>query len=134
MVSWQQERWAPVALYARRARQPMRDELDEGARSWDVLGTNLSTRHHDGSFGTEPRRLLMMDRRDYRRLGLGIDDLIDVFVQSVMATLAIDDMARRLVKRGGGFRADLFRSLALDEKLAGEIMTSGENGTSGVHA
>ncbi len=122
MVSWQQDRWAPVALYARRARQPMRDELDEGARSWDVLGTNLSTRHHDGSFGTEPRRLLMMDRRDYRRLGLGIDDLIDVFVQSVMATRAVDDMATRLVSDDGDFDRNLYRALSNDETLLAEIL------------
>ncbi|MCA8923780.1 MAG: hypothetical protein KDD82_18365 [Planctomycetes bacterium] len=135
MVSWQGDScWRPVAMYARRAPLPMASELADGSESWSILGTNLSRKVGDEAWTTEPQRLLMFDRRDFAKLGLGMDDLIEAFVQSVMATLAIDDMARRLVKRGGGFRADLFRSLALDEKLAGEIMTSGENGTSGVHA
>jgi hypothetical protein len=32
--------FAPVALYARKAKSPLTDHLD-GKESWDVLGTNL---------------------------------------------------------------------------------------------
>jgi hypothetical protein len=121
MVSWQGDSYRPIAMYARRARLPMEAELKADTESWSVLGTNLSIKTGDEKWDTEPRRLLMMDRKDFGRLGLGLDDLIEVFVQSVLANRAIDDLAKRLVKRGGGFRADLFKSLNNDETLLAEV-------------
>jgi hypothetical protein len=54
----------PVAIYARRARAPLvRDLKDGGKSSWDMLGTNLSIKHPDGSFTTDTNRLLLMDRK-----------------------------------------------------------------------
>jgi hypothetical protein len=121
MVAWGGEQFRPIAMYARRAPTPMEAELTANSESWKVLGTNLSRRVGDDQFETEPRRLLMCDRKDYARLGLGLDDLIEIFVQAVLCNRAIDDMARRLVKRGGGFRRDLFRSLVADKALLDEI-------------
>lgn len=121
MVAWQDKTYAPVAMYARRAPTPMEAELVAGAESWKVLGTNLSKKVGKDRFETEPKRLLMCDRKDFHRLGLGLDDLIEIFVQAVLCNRAIDDMARRLVKRGGGFRRDLFRSLVADASLLKEI-------------
>ncbi len=122
MVAWQGEAFAPMAMYARRAPLPMASELEPGTESWGVLGTNLSKKVGDEQWDTEPKRLLMMDRKDFDRLGLGLDDLIECFVQAVMANRAIDDLAQRLVKRGGGLRRDLFQSLNNDEALLREIM------------
>ena len=124
MISWQGTRYRPVAMYARRAPNPMTEELASGADSWSVLGTNLSKKVGEEQWDTEPRRLLMMDRKDFNRLGLGIDDLIEAFIQSVMANRAIDDLARRLVKRGGAFRSDLFKSLSNDETLLAEVQAA----------
>jgi hypothetical protein len=121
MVAWQETHFAPVAMYARRAPLPMTAELEPGAPSWLILGTNLSKKVGDEQWETEPSRLLMMDRKDFSRLGLGLDDLIEAFVQAVMANRAIDDLARRLVKRGGGFRQSLFRSLNNDRRLLDEV-------------
>jgi len=121
MVAWQDEAYAPVAMYARRAPTPMEAELVAGAESWKVLGTNLSKKVGKDRFETEPKRLLMCDRKDFHRLGLGLDDLIEIFIQAVLCNRAIDDMAKRLVKRGGGFRRSLFRSLVADESLLKEI-------------
>ena len=121
MISWQEDSFRPVAMYSRRAPVPMETELEEEAASWSVLGTNLSKKVGVDAWETEPERLLMMDRRDFSRLGLGIDDLIEAFVQSVMATQAIDDLSQQLMKRGGGFRRDLFRSLNNDETLLNEL-------------
>ena len=42
-----------------------------------MLGTNLSVKLADGSWTTETTRLVCMDRRDFNKLGLGLDDLID---------------------------------------------------------
>jgi hypothetical protein len=124
MVSWQKETYRPVAMYGRRAPLPMAADLEPGSPSWLILGTNLSKKVGEEQWETEPRRLLMVDRKDYNKLGLGLDDLIECFMQSVMANRAIDDLAVRLVKRGGGFRRDLFRSLNNDEKLLAEIRVS----------
>ena len=120
MVSWQKDQYRPVAMYARRARKPLERELHDGASSWEVLGTNLSRKEGTG-WTTEPNRLLMMDRRDFSKLGLGMDDLIDAYVQAVLCHRAIDVLGAKLVKRGGGFRRDLFKSLIHDPSLLDEI-------------
>lgn len=121
MVAAGPDGFFPVAIYARRARTPLRNELAEGESSWDMLGTNLSIKHNDGSFTTDPARLLLVDSRDFNRLGMGLDDLIDSYIQSVMAITAIDQMARGLVNSKGKFRRRLFFSINPDEKLAAEI-------------
>jgi hypothetical protein len=121
MVSWQGSSYKPVAMYARRAPLPMEGDLQAGTDSWMILGTNLSIKVGEEKWDTEPRRLIMMDRKDFGKLGLGLDDLIESFVQAVLANRAIDDLARKLVKRGGGFRTELFKSLNNDEQLLSEI-------------
>lgn len=110
----------PVAMYARRARAPLVESIEEGSDSWDMLGTNLSVRTGDG-FSTEPRRLLMMDQRDFNRLGLGIDDLTEGYLQTCMATLAIDRMAQKLRRTKGGLKRRLFKSLVPDDVLLSEL-------------
>jgi hypothetical protein len=113
----------PVAVYARRARRALPEELAPNVPSWDVLGTNLSVKNPDGTFSTQPERLLMMDSRDFQLLGIGLDDLIEAYMQTVLATAAIDGLARKLVSpRSGGFRYNLFRSLNPDAKLIAELM------------
>ena len=101
----------PVAVYARRARKPLPAALDTATPSWDVLGTNLSVKNADGSFSTQPERLLMMDARDFQALGIGLDDLIEAYMQTVLAAAAIDALAAKLVSRSGNFRYNLFRSI-----------------------
>ncbi|KAJ3007717.1 UNVERIFIED_CONTAM: hypothetical protein HDU68_003384 [Siphonaria sp. JEL0065] len=39
-----------------------------------------------------------MDRKDFNQLGIGIDDLIDAYIQTVLSVIAIDKMAQRLMK------------------------------------
>lgn len=111
----------PVATYARRARRPLVDELADGEDSWSMLGTNLSVRQADG-WTTEPKRLMLMDNRDFNRLGLGLDDLCEAYLQTCMSVLAIDNMAQRLVTQRGKFRPRLFASLVPDPALVREII------------
>ncbi len=111
----------PVALYARRARRPLATHLDGQRPSWDMLGTNLSVRRTDGSWATETERLLMVDARDFNRLGLGLDDLIEAYIQTVLAITAIDQMAARLVNSRGGFRRRIFQSINPDPALIEEL-------------
>jgi hypothetical protein len=121
MVAWGDGCFRPIALYARRAPAPLSGELSRDEPSWRVLGTNLSRKVSDDEWEIEPRRLLMMDRKDFSRLGLGLDDLIESFIQAVMANRAIDDMAKRLVKRGGSLRRELLLSLCNDAHLLDEV-------------
>ena len=122
MVSSGTGGFRPVAIYARQARNPLTRALPEDGASWDMLGTNLSSRTDAGGWTTETGRLLLMDRRDFNRLGIGLDDLIEGFVQTVLAALAIDAMASSLVNKKGKFRRRLFRSLNDDAALGAEIL------------
>lgn len=122
MVAASPEGFFPVAIYARRARKPLSAEIDAGEDSWDMLGTNLSVKLPDGSFTTEPGRLLLVDSRDFNRLGFGMDDLIDAYLQTVMSITAIDQMAQGLINSKGKFRRKLFQSINPDRRFNEEIL------------
>lgn len=121
MVCAGAEGFHPLAVYARRARTPLSPELSRDTTSWDMLGTNLSVKNPDGTWGTETNRLLLMDRRDFNRLGVGLDDLIEAYIQTVMSTVAIDRMAQQLYNSKGRFRMRLFGALNDDAALLDEI-------------
>ena len=120
MICWTKEGFKPVSFYARRARSPLHDSV-EGASSWDMLGTNLSVKEGENRWDTETSRLVLMDKKDFNRLGIGIDDLIEAFIQTVLSTVAIDQMAAQLIGSNGKFRKKLFASLDADETLMEEI-------------
>lgn len=42
---------------------------------------NWVIQQSDGSWGTETERLLLMDSRDFNRVGIGVDDLIEAYMQ-----------------------------------------------------
>lgn len=113
----------PVAIYARRARRPLAAVLDPEAQSWDMLGTNLSVRIDERTWDTETDRLLLMDSRDFNKLGIGLDDLIEAYVQTTLAVRAIDRMGEQLLTKKGRFRPKFFRSINPDPVLTQEILT-----------
>jgi len=122
MIGAGPEGFYPLALYARRAPAPLARELkDSPHTAWEMLGTNLSKKRADGSFTTEPDRLMLMDSRDFNQLGIGLDDLVEAYVQTALATTAIDKMAQRLVTQKQRFRKRLFRSLVADDTLMEEL-------------
>jgi hypothetical protein len=121
MVCSSRSGFVPCVVYARRARLPLKDQLDGAEDSWAMLGTNLTVKTAEGGWATDSNRLLLMDRRDFNLLGIGIDDLIDAYVQTVLATIAIDKMAKRLVDKHGRVHMDLFASLNEDKTLIAEI-------------
>ncbi|MDA0267332.1 MAG: hypothetical protein O2890_05375 [Cyanobacteria bacterium] len=112
----------PVAIYARRARKPLTAQLDDTVASWDMLGTNLSVKQEDGSWTSQSERLMLMDRRDFNQLGIGLDDLIEGYLQTVLSVIAIDKMAQQLTTQKGGFRSRLFASLNPDPAFVRDIM------------
>jgi hypothetical protein len=113
----------PLVIYARRAPAPLMADLGEYS-SWEMLGTNLSIKRADGGWDSDTSRLLLMDRKDFNSLGVGIDELIEAYIQTVLATVAIDQMAQRLINKKGLLRTKLFRSLNDDDALLREIMVS----------
>jgi hypothetical protein len=75
-------------MYSRQASAPLPEQLSEGHDSWTILGfiagnninyvkvmsfffagTNLSVRKDDGAWDTETDRLMLVDRKDFNRLG-----------------------------------------------------------------
>jgi hypothetical protein len=119
MICAGKDGFRPLAIYGRRARTPMPQERYDGS-SWDVLGTNLSAKTEDG-WATDADRLMLMDRRDYNQLGLGLDDLIEGYIQTVLSTIAIDKLAATLISKKGTLRRKLFRSLNDDPRLLEEL-------------
>jgi hypothetical protein len=92
--------------------------------SWLQLGTNLSVLTGDLTWSTESERLVMMDARDFSSLGLGLDDLIDAFVQSCLAVLAIDDQAAALLDADGAFSLAKFAAVNDDPALLAELVAA----------
>jgi hypothetical protein len=128
MVCGGADGFRPLAVYARRSRKPLPVELDDGQSSWDVLGTNLSERQPDGTWTASTERLLLMDRRDFNMVGIGADDLIEAYIQTVLATVAIDKMTATLLTQKGSLRRGLFRSLDDDPTLLEEIKQGAKGG------
>lgn len=122
MVSSTEHGIKPLCVYARRARIPLEDKLDAGEKSWDILGTNLSIKKPDGTWDSDTNRLILMDRRDFNRLGIGVDDLIEAYIQTVLSTVAIDKMAKTLMNASGRFRMKQFAALNDDPHLLEEIL------------
>lgn len=122
MVSATSRGIRPLSVYARRAKSPLADQVDANQDSWDMLGTNLSVMDPDGNWQTDTNRLILTDRRDFNRLGLGLDDLIEGYIQTVLSTIAIDRLAQNLINNQGRLKNRLFRSLDDDQALINEIM------------
>jgi hypothetical protein len=122
MISGTPQGFKPLCVYARRARNPLLDNIESSTDSWEMLGTNLSIKNEDGSWGSDTNRLMLMDRRDFNKLGVGLDDLIEAYIQTVLSTIAIDQMAKQLYNTKGKFRLRLFRSLNDDNQLINELM------------
>lgn len=112
---------SPIAIYARRALKPLVERLTPESNSWDILGTNLSIKKEDGTWTTDTNRLMLMDTKDFNKLGLGLDDLIDGYIQTVMAMTAIDRMAHRLMP-AGAFDQGLYASINADPSFLKEIV------------
>lgn len=128
MVAADDDGFAPVAVYARRALEPLSrlppppSAVSGGpSASWLQLGTNLSRLTDDLTWTTESERLIIADVRDFPALGVSVDDLIDGFVQSVLAMTAIDDMCAKLLTPSGSFDIDAFEALNDDAALVDEL-------------
>ncbi len=121
MIQQTEQGFRPISIYARRALRPLVNKLESSASSWEILGTNLSIKTETG-WDSDTNRLLMMDQKDYNKIGLGMDDLIEAFIQTVLSTIAIDKMAQNLISTKGTLKQKLFMSFNNDPHLLKEIM------------
>ncbi|MEZ4266761.1 MAG: hypothetical protein R3F39_10315 [Myxococcota bacterium] len=117
--------FAPIAIYARRAREPLPEVLGEGAASWPILGTNLSVPMEGGGYAADTDRLMVMDSQEFNHLGMGPDDLIDAYVQTVLSILAIDRMAASVLRPDGELDRERFAAMDDDPSLTAELMALG---------
>lgn len=122
MVSSTEDGIKPLCVYSRKAAKPLVDEISQGSDSWSMLGTNLSIKEGENQWSSDTNRLMLMDRRDFNKLGLGLDDLLEAYIQTVLSTVAIDKMCKNLYTSKGKFRMRLFKSLNNDVTLLNEIM------------
>lgn len=122
MVSSTPEGIKPLCIYSRRSAAPLVDHLEDSSDSWKMLGTNLSIKLGPNEWTSDTNRLILMDRRDFNKLGLGLDDLIEAYIQTVLSTIAIDKMCKNLFNTKGKFRMKLFKSLNNDQTLLDEIL------------
>lgn len=110
----------PCAVYGRRAKAPLEGSCPKN--SWEVLGTNLSVKISHNKWDSDTSRLMLMDRKDFNSMGIGIDDLIEAYIQTILTVISIDKMAQNLISKKNTFRLKLFKSLDNDESLLKEIM------------
>ena len=120
MVFSSPEGFKPCAIYARKAKKPIKPEIEKP--SWDVLGTNLSVKLDNNKWDSDTSRLMLMDNKDFNKLGIGVDDLIEAFIQTVLTIIAIDKMADNLLGNKKQLKVKLFKSLDNDPTLVNEIM------------
>ena len=121
MVSATLDGIKPLCVYSRRSKDALKDEISESTSSWDMLGTNLSVKLGDNSWDSDTTRLLLMGRRDFNKLGIGLDDLIEGYIQTVLSMIAIDKMSQTFINSKGKFRKRLFQSLNDDASLINEL-------------
>ena len=62
-----------------------------------------------------------MDTKDFTGTGIAYDDLVEAYVQTVLAVTAIDKMAGNLMTKQGKLKKKLFLSLNRDNALWDEI-------------
>ncbi|CAG8489016.1 22412_t:CDS:2, partial [Racocetra persica] len=83
--------------------------------SWNAFGTNVSVKL-DSSWIEEYERVITVDQKEFDTTGLGIDDLIDAYVQTVLSIIAIDKMCQKLFVNHE-FNFELYRTLNPDDVL-----------------
>jgi hypothetical protein len=114
--------YRPLAVYARRARARFGTLAEDGDLAPRLL-TNLSAKTAGNAWATETERLIPPGVRFLEILGMGPPDLIEAFVQTVLAARAIDDLAAALVRHDGTLDRAAFAELNPDRRLLAEIPT-----------
>ncbi|XP_037025300.1 uncharacterized protein LOC119066766 [Bradysia coprophila] len=84
----------------------------------DVYVTNIAS-NPDGEL-----RSFYFDDAGVKGMGIGMDDVIDGFMQTVYCTHAIDNMCKKLIMENGELDVQLLRELNPDPQLLAEVVTN----------
>ncbi|CAG8785467.1 8121_t:CDS:2, partial [Dentiscutata erythropus] len=122
MVSADETGFHPVVVFSRRARKPLPTYLPNNSNwnPWEIFGTNVSVKL-DSGWIPEYERVITLDQKELNIIGLGIDELIDAYVQTVLSIVAIDKMCQKLLVNNE-FNFELYHTLNPDDVLLGELL------------
>ncbi|CAG8791586.1 3950_t:CDS:2, partial [Dentiscutata erythropus] len=117
MVSADETGFYPVAFNSRRARKPLPTHITNNSNwnSWEIFGTNVSVKL-DARWVIDYERIITTDQKEFDIAGLGIDELIDAYVQTVLSIIAIDKMCQKLLVNNE-FNFELYHTLNPDNVL-----------------
>ncbi|MCA9600508.1 MAG: hypothetical protein KC417_00705 [Myxococcales bacterium] len=118
----------PSAIYARKAARPLDVMPSDGSPSWDILGTNLSIAQADGGWAAETERLVLASETEFDDLDLDGDDLLDAFVQTILAVIAIDRMAGGMLLPDGELDREALKRANDDDVFLDELATGALRG------
>lgn len=85
-----------------------------------MLGTNLSIQSESGKWELQTDRLLMMTKEEFPNFGIGINDLIEGYVQTLLGVIAIDSLCQRLCPKDK-FDINFFSKINSDLTLIQEL-------------
>ncbi|MDP3919082.1 MAG: hypothetical protein Q8Q35_04240 [Nanoarchaeota archaeon] len=122
MVVNSENGYSPVALYGRRARAPLDSLVGENISSWDILGTNLSVKLGKDKWRyDEEDRQIVATPEEFPKLGIVLEDLVDIYIQASLSNLAINNIADKLMANGK-FNRKLFSEINKDPTITNSII------------
>ena len=93
--------------------------------SRNIYLTNLSEKISENNWNTHSERLIILDEENFSILGITLDELIDSYIQTILASIAIDKMAIKLWNNDSNeFNKVLFLKLNNDNSFMEEIITN----------
>jgi hypothetical protein len=127
MIRSSEDGYKPLALYARKAEDPLISNKNKNfgkniKSSRKMYLTNLSKKVEENKWNTATERLIILDEENFEKLGINLEDLVDGYIQAVLATIAIDKMAVKLwCIENKTFNKKLFNELNNDIGLEKEM-------------
>jgi len=111
----------PIGGYSRKALAPLDGKGNRTGNAWEKFGTNLSYKDANGAWKTAEDRLIPLCSEGFEALGLGLEQLVEAYVQTVLAVIAIDKMAHSLLDEAGELDVARFLADNGDPRLVAEI-------------
>jgi hypothetical protein len=113
-IAYTKDGYRPSSMFSRTSKEALNENYDEINNFKNVLLTNI------GDALDLNNQIVILDDNGFKRLGLDFNDVIDGFIQTVLAAVAVDKMACRLMEKGS-FNFDLFIELNHDYQLYDEL-------------
>jgi hypothetical protein len=132
MISTTNDGYKPLVMYARKASEPLisikytENNINITTKcSRNIYLTNLSEKISENNWNTHSERLITLDEENFLILGITLDELIDSYIQTVLASIAIDKMAIKLWNdESKEFNKELFLELNDDHSFMEELINN----------